>query len=272
MKISMMYQPNDLYQKYKERVLDGDFSAALPDVTNKTTLNHINYAINLCEHWDSVLDIGCGNGHYLAAVAAKFKKSVGVEIDVFPTQDILSQKYNNIKFFNGTIEMYQGHEYFDFVLLMDIFEHIPDVVAFMNKIGTLQKKGGIIYIVTPNPIFCGPASESELYYTKDGYHGHIKHYTKNEILDICKTAGYEPEFYVYEETKKRQTLRRIVKGLSRRDRRYSNMFVYRIVRPLVRFILGIVFMIIEKVCEKEEKRSEQLIFETRSLGIALKKF
>ena len=55
---------------------------------------------------------------------------------------------------------------FDFVLLMDVFEHISNIESFVGKLATIQKNGGVLYIITPNPIFCGPAEKSELFYTK----------------------------------------------------------------------------------------------------------
>jgi SAM-dependent methyltransferase len=267
-----MYQENDLYKHYKERLLDGEFSSFLPDVTTKITLNHMNSAINLCKRWNSSLDIGSGNGHYLAGLSSKFKKNIGVEIDKLPNQKILEEKYKNINFLNIPIENYSGKEKFDFIILMDLFEHIHDIKVFMAHISKLQDKDGILYIVTPNPLFCGPAEESAIYYKKGDYHGHVDHYTKDEIIAICEHAGYKVEFYVYEETKLRDTLRRYVKGISRRDQKWSKLVSYQLIRPFALFIINnLLFSLIEKICFLKEKNSEKDIFNTRSFVITLKK-
>jgi len=266
-----MYQPNNLYQKYKERVLDNEFSAALPDVTKKATLDHINFAINLCERWDTVLDVGCSNGHYIAALAAKFRQAVGVDIDLHPGQTILQRKYDNITFFNGPIESYPKTKKFNFVLLMDIFEHIPDIRVFMRQIAGLQEKGDVVYIVTPNPVFCGPAEESEIYHKKSGYHGHIRHYTKGEVVEICQSVGYNVEFSIYEETESRAKFFLFGRAVSRRDRAFSKHWPYRLIRPLIIPVLSMIFIPLEKMCYKKEKISENDMFATRSLVIALKK-
>ncbi len=243
----------------------------MPDVTKKATLDHINYAINLCDTWDAALDVGCGNGHYIAALAAKFKHAVGVDIDIHSGQKILADTYPNITFFNGPIEKYAKSKHFDFVLLMDIFEHIVDIVPFMKQISHVQEAGGIVYIVTPNPIFCGPASQSDIFYKKSGYLGHIKHYTKNEVVDICRQAGYEVELSFYEETKLHAKLYTLMRGISRRERAFSQKKLYRLVRPIVLFLLKPIVSSIEKICFRNEMQHSNDIFATRSLCVIVKK-
>ena len=46
-------------------------------------------------------------------------------------------------------------------------------------------KNSIIFLSTPDPIFCGPASLSDIFYVKSKY-GHYKHYHKNEIIEYFK--------------------------------------------------------------------------------------
>jgi len=266
-----MYQPNDLYKHYKNRLIDSEYSSKVYDFTTKITLEHLNAAINLCKRWDAALDIGAGNGHYLAALAAKFRNAVGVEIDVIPSQKILSDRYSNINFFNGAIESYSTQQKFDFILLMDIFEHIDDIELFMKHVSDLQSKDGIVYVVTPNPLFCGPAAESDIYYTKSGYHGHRDHYTKNEIITICRKSGYEPELIIYEETKQREWYRRMVKGISRRDKRWSAYSIYKIARPFVLAFLSPILYIFEKLCYRIEKKHEADQLQTRSICLILKR-
>ena len=266
-----MFPNNNLFTLYKDRLIDNEFSASFPDVTTRATLSYINSSINLCEYWNAVLDIGCGAGYYLAPLAGKFKNAVGVEIDVFPDQHTLSKKYPNISFVNIPLEKYQKTEKFDFVLMMDIFEHIPDISASMKHIAELQPKGGIVHIVTPNPLYCGPASESALFHKKIGYHGHIKHYTKKEIIEICSGAGYELEYCLYEETKVRDIIRRISKGLSRRDRTYTTSVAYKCIQPFVYCFFLPIFWFFEEISWWYENKHKDDMFTTRSLVMAFKK-
>lgn len=269
--INSMFQPNNLYDKYKERKLNDIFSRDLPEITKKTTLTRMNYAINLCEYWNSCLDIGCGNGHYLAPLSTKFKKCVGIEIDHLPGQREHEKKYPNISILNTSFETYKTHEKFDFVLLVDIFEHIPDVEAFVKKISHLQNDGGIVYIITPNPLFVGPASESQIFHTTTGYHGHIKHYTHKEVCDFMKRAGYSLEFNLFEETARRQKIKTIGWALSRRDQSWKKNPLYRIVRPLVLLLLKPVFMYMEKSSYAVENTYKDNQFVTMAQALTFKK-
>lgn len=266
-----MYTPNNLYKEYLNRATHSEYSPELPDVTKKTTLDGINHAINLCTDWNSTIDVGCGNGHYLAGLSAKFKKAVGIELDTYPEHNLLKNTYSNIDFFTDTLENYNDTQHVDFVLLMDIFEHIPDLSVFLKKIASLQTVGGIVYITTPNPIFCSPANESAISARKIGYHGHIKHYTKTEIEQYMHAAGYQPEFHFYEETELRETLRRIVKGISRRHCAWSKHNMYRPFKPLVRILCKPLFGIISSINTYTERNNRSNMFDTRSIAIAFKK-
>lgn len=266
-----MFQPLDLYTKYLQRTRDDLYSRALPDITRQTTLTRINYAINLCEYWNSCLDIGCGNGHYLSALSPKFKKCTGIEIDAHDEQKALMAEYSNIEILNKAIEEHQTNERYDFILLVDIIEHIPNVQAFADKVGSFQNTGGIVYIVTPNPIFCGPASESEIFHTVSGYHGHIKHYTLKEIKEIMSKAGYEMEFNLYEETQTRQRIKRICKGFSRRDRIWSKFKLYRLIQPIVLFILKPMYSLMQIYCAHIEEKYAHNPYRTMAQTMAFKK-
>lgn len=266
-----MFTENNLYHHYKQRHLDFQFTKTIPDITKRTTLDNLNYAINTCKHWDSALDIGCGNGHYLAALTSKFRKCLGIEIDSYPEHDELTKKYSNISFFHDSVENFPKRDHFDFILLMDIFEHIPDINSFAQKIASLQKKDGIIYIITPNPIYCGPSEESLISATRVGYHGHIKHYSKKEIVTIMETVGYVAEFYIYEEMPSREFVRRIARGLSRRDKKFSNIMIYHLFSPIIHLILSPFLWILEKWSSWQERKNRFNKFDTRSLGIVFKK-
>lgn len=261
-----MYTPNNLYKNYKERILDTEFSKDLPDVTCKSTLTHMNSSINLCKHWNAAMDIGCGTGHYLGALATKFNAVIGIEVDPNEYQKKLVARSANIQIHNVMIEDFDAKEKMDFILLMDIFEHIKDINAFMAQIASIQDKNGIVNIITPNPLFCGPAEASEIFWKKVGYHGHQDHYTKKEIIEICMNAGYDLEFCVYEETVFRDKMRIIVKGISRRYHRLPRIFQAVVIWPL-----KLVFKIIESLCFRTEMKHQNDKFNTRSICLTFKK-
>jgi len=266
-----MFQPLNLYQSYKERALDAAYSKELPEITKKTTLDRINYAINLCEYWNSCLDVGCGNGHYLAALSSKFKSCDGIEMDPMPEQRTLEKDFPVVKIHNVSFEDFKPTQKYDFILLVDIFEHIPDIKAFVQKLGSIQNKDGIVYIITPNPLFVGPASESQIFHTTTGYHGHIKHYSQKEVVSLMALAGYTPEFSLYEETAYRQKVKRLVKGISRRDNKWSTSVVYKTIRPVILAILKPFYRWLETRTAAMETMNQENPFTTMAQAIAFRK-
>jgi 2-polyprenyl-3-methyl-5-hydroxy-6-metoxy-1,4-benzoquinol methylase len=221
-----LYPARSLYQRYLRNSFSHDFSTAIPDVAKRITLEHMENALYFAEAWDSFLDIGGGSGHYSMALASLFRKGTIVELADFPEHALLANKFPNLSLFSQPIEKYEGGGKFDFILLADIYEHIPNVHAFVQKIAGLQNYGGVIYVMTPNPVVCGPAPESGIHHTRHEF-GHIKHYTHQEVSNSFKKYGYEPVMLAYEEGPFRQEVKRIVKGLSRRDQSWRNRVWYR---------------------------------------------
>ncbi len=266
----LMYPKHDLYEKYKSKAKIDRFSSSLPNVTSYSTLQNINYAINLCEKWDHCTDIGGGSGHYLSALVEKFKKGTLVEVEKLPEHSLLESKASNIKIIHSFIEDYQTSEKTDFILLADIFEHIPDIKKFVSKISTMQNTGGVIYIMTPNPVYCGPAPESGLYYTRHP-NGHIKHYTTNEICDHMKNSGYRLELSFYEETELRQKIKWYIFGVSRYDKSLRNNFLYQIIRPLVLLINYPIFYFLGKISHWSETKNRHNELTAMTQNLVFKK-
>lgn len=230
----------------------------------------MNYAINLCEQWGHAMDIGGDSGHYAAGLATKFKAVTLVEVSELPEHRTLATHVTNITIFRSLIEKYTSEKKADFILLADVFEHIPDIKTFIDQLATLQPIGGVVYIMTPNPLYCGPAPESGTYHTRHPY-GHIKHYTVSEINELMGAAGYRLEFLRYEEAPLRQVLKRIVFGLARRDTTWNNYFAYRMVRPLLAPVLHTFLWCISVLADRSEKKHQNNPLNTITHSLAFKK-
>lgn len=251
-----MYPKRNLYNDYLREHIDAGFSSALPDRTKRITLEHIENAIRYCDAWDSFLDVGGGGGHYSMALATLFKKGTIIELVEHREHALLPENFPTLTLFRGPAEKYPGESPFDFILLSDIFEHIPNIRAFSEKMAGLQKAGGVIYLMTPNPVVCGPAPESGIHHTRHPF-GHIKHYAKQELIDSFKPYGYEPMLELYEEGSFRQEAKRIIRGLSRRDYEWSRSAFYRAARFL---FLGVAIPVSEALGRYTygiEKRNER---------------
>ena len=265
------YPKLDLYSDYIERLVDDRYSPNIPNVTTKITLEVMSYALNICDNWDTCMDIGGGSGHDITALATRFQKAILVEVADMPEHKIITDRYKNIEVVNSFIENYQTTTKVDFILLADIYEHIKDIDSFVAKVSNLQAKGGVVYIMTPNPVSCGPANESGLFHTIHP-NGHIRHYPSGEMIALMKKHGYELMFKVYEERAFRKFAKAIIYGLARRDTAYRSNFLYQIIRPLV--LLGNIplSMLLKKLTYNSEIKNIHNEFGAITQDLAFKKY
>ncbi len=265
-----MYPQKDLYKQYIKHLIDSRFSSDIPNTTSRITLEHMQNAINLCESWNHCMDIGGGSGHYLTALVQFFTKGTLIEVDVHDEHKLLMKKYANIEIVQSLIENYKTDKKVDFILLADLFEHIPDIEPFVAKIASMQEYGGVVYIMTPNPIKCGPAPESGIYHTRHP-NGHIKHYTTKEICTIMRQSGYTLIFKLYEEGYLRNKVKRIIFGLSRRHKTFSKYGFYRFLKPLILILIWSIISILGKIVYMSEKKHSNNQFSTATQDLAFKK-
>lgn len=94
-----------------------------------------------------VLDLGCGNGDY-----AKRLKDLGFDVTAGDI-DIARFRYRNEIVFKRcdiTKEIPFPAGYFDYVLLMEVVEHLGNPYAVMPEINRIIKTNGSLIISTPN--------------------------------------------------------------------------------------------------------------------------
>ena len=101
-------------------------------------------------HPRSILDFGCGEGHFLEAMVARgLSKSTRVlGIDV-KSEVIESAKRTLPEFNFKKVDILQSdisEKKFDLVLAIEVFEHIPKVNAYIQKLSSLSGKCMIISV------------------------------------------------------------------------------------------------------------------------------
>lgn len=265
------YPDLDLFEAYQKSQKAAPFHQDFPDRTKRHTLGLMNMAINLCEDWGHAVDIGGGNGHYLAGLARKFKRATLVEVSTFPEHTTLGKEVPNLTVRQVPIESYHSSDKADFILLADVFEHIPDIRAFVGILSALQNTGGVVYIMTPNPLYCGPAPESGTYHTRHAY-GHIKHYTVAEINDLMASGGYRLELLRYEEAPFRQLIKRLILGVIRRDTAFASFIPYRYLRYLTIWpLLSLVTTLAAKLVYRSEQHHQHNPDVTMTHSLVFKK-
>lgn len=151
-----------------------------------------------------VIDVGCGTGANVAALAAR-RTCVG--IDVSPDGIALARRrYPHCEFRVGFAPEDLGElaARADLFLLMDVLEHVRDDVALLTAIMAAAKPGALVFITVP--------ADPSLWSPHDLTHMHYRRYTYERLAELWRDDGIEPL---------------VVSGLNRR------------LRPVVRLLRGL---------------------------------
>ena len=123
-----------------------------------------------------LLDVGSGNGAFVDACrineidAYGFDLgSLGDEKHIYRGRSLLEVKFEKNDF--------------DIITMHDVFEHLVDPIAYLERIKLILKKNGYLIIDFPN------------YFVKAGEHHwrkiqHLWYFTTTELMDLLDTQGY----------------------------------------------------------------------------------
>lgn len=96
------------------------------------------------------LDIGSNGGFMVEAAREKGFLATGVEIDSVSVE-YAQEHYPENSYFTGTIEEFSNSgRQFDLAYCSEVIEHVPDVISFVEAISKVLRKGGVLYITTPD--------------------------------------------------------------------------------------------------------------------------
>ncbi len=132
------------------------------------------------------LDVGCGTGANLEMLSA-FGSAEGVDV----SDDALEFcRRKGLKVHKGLAEKLPfDDETFDFVTALDVVEHLDDDVAGLREMSRVLKPGGKTLIFVPAFMW--------LWGVQDDISNHRIRYTKSQIVDRLRQAGFEIERATY---------------------------------------------------------------------------
>jgi SAM-dependent methyltransferase len=93
----------------------------------------------------SVLDVGCGYGGVLAAIAAAhpLRRALGVDLDAAMVRAGREKSPGIVLEARDFFGL--GGETFDLILMRDVLEHMPDTAGALGKAAELLAPGGLIF-------------------------------------------------------------------------------------------------------------------------------
>lgn len=157
---------------------------------------------------DTILDLGCGPGHYLKLLSFLSLKLhlIGVDMD----KDALFQVKKNLERKGvSTIDAdlmkklpFQNNS-FGKILMSEVIEHLPDDSKALKEVYRIIKKRGVLIITVPNanfPFFWDPVNWILNHYfktcIKKGFWGgiwtnHERLYNPEEIKKLIEKVGFK---------------------------------------------------------------------------------
>ena len=99
-----------------------------------------------------VLEIGCGDGHFLSRMQSD-KKIIptGIELNLQAAQNL---RQKGIEVISETVEEYAkaNKKKFDVVCCFQVLEHVPNIQEFIESCLSLLKIGGVLAFAVPNNV------------------------------------------------------------------------------------------------------------------------
>lgn len=145
------------------------------------------------------LEIGSGEGYMLIDASKTNWKVWGIDVS---DNRINEARNSKINFETGNLleKNYEG-EFFDFVYMDSVLEHVPDPVRYINEIKRVLKKGGLLYLAVPNEnalilkfrtlVFKLAGKKSDALSFKPFNHPyHINGFTKKSLLKLLKDNNF----------------------------------------------------------------------------------
>lgn len=147
-----------------------------------------------------VLDVGCGCGALMGGVKGIYPKAevYGIEL-VSKVAEIASRMGKVVCGNVEKLELPWEKEYFDYIIMGDILEHLMKPEKVLMKLGKYLKKGGYIIVSIPNVKHYSvliPLLRQDIFSYKDAGildRTHVKLYTGTEIQRLIVQCGYEIE-------------------------------------------------------------------------------
>jgi len=158
-------------------------------------LQRYKYAAKKCS--GKILDLGCGTGYGSWLLSEKDNDVYGLDISK-EAINYAEKEYSGPKYICSSAESIPfDSDYFDAVCAFELIEHVQNPKEVLEQIYRVLKKGGPLFISTPNPrhfrnmvkhILLGKTYPKKTD-PKNIYH--LKEFYYNEFINLLKNNGFK---------------------------------------------------------------------------------
>ena len=126
-------------------------------------------------YYDTVLDVGCGSGHFLWSMKDMSNTRYGIDEHSYRTADhtVMQGDARDLPFEDNSM---------DLITMLDVLEHIPDSDTALKELHRVVKQDGVCLLTVP-AFQC-------LYSPHDRKNHHVKRYSKNDLCRQLERNGF----------------------------------------------------------------------------------
>jgi 2-polyprenyl-3-methyl-5-hydroxy-6-metoxy-1,4-benzoquinol methylase len=135
-----------------------------------------------------LLDVGCGIGYFLEVAKTRGWEVYGTEF-TDEAVEICSKKGIIINKGVLNVENYKP-DFFDIITSFEVIEHINNPREELNNFNILLRKGGLVYITTPN-FNSLLRYRLKSYYNVIVYPEHLSYYTPKTLTKVFHLSGFK---------------------------------------------------------------------------------
>lgn len=134
------------YDYYKER-LGLKKEAIYNPITQKRFLRLLK-RLEPYRKNNEILEIGCGEGHFLSVAKSKGWQAMGVEKSPYAVK--ICEQFGINALCQDFLQMDLKNGYYDAIVALEVLEHLTMPREYIKKANLILRKGGVFILTTPN--------------------------------------------------------------------------------------------------------------------------